>query len=187
MNTNDTYGWMQTFTGKKLFPLNPKPEDIDIRDIAHALSLVGRYGGHAPTFYSVGAHSLLTSHLCKSHPLEALLHDAAEAYIGDMVRPLKKFVPQFLLAEQIMEEVIFAKFGLPQHLPPEVKAADNLALMIERRELGIVPIESWGPELEALKLPPQSFDTSFYFNISPASVEHLFVRRYECLSLGLRK
>src|SRR5262245_27549306 len=97
--------WMQTISGRKFWPLDPRPEEVCIEDIGHALSLVCRFGGHCHTFYSVAEHSvrvsLLAEDMAKSSAhwtdenirmiaLSGLLHDAAEAYIGDMVRPLKR-------------------------------------------------------------------------------------------------
>jgi hypothetical protein len=90
--TRDRRGdWMQTFTGRAFYPLDPRPEDIDPVDIAHALSLICRYGGHSSRFYSVAEHCVLMSHaVAPEHALWALLHDATEAYLGDMIRPLKR-------------------------------------------------------------------------------------------------
>jgi len=91
--------WMQTFTGKKIDIMNPKPEAVDIQDIAHALSMICRFGGHCRDFYSVAEHSLLVERLgtrsnrgtmnWTTQQMEFLLHDAAEAYVGDTITPIK--------------------------------------------------------------------------------------------------
>jgi len=82
--------WMQTFTGKRVDPLNMRPEDIDILDIAQALGNICRFGGHTRRFYSVAEHSLEVANLVSNKAkLPALLHDAQEAYIGDIIRPIK--------------------------------------------------------------------------------------------------
>lgn len=84
-------GWMQTYTGKAFYPLDPRPDEVCIDDIAHALSQIPRFGGHARRHYSVAQHSWHMSCLF-GNPLlayQALLHDAQEAYLGDIVQPLK--------------------------------------------------------------------------------------------------
>src|SRR4051812_20612492 len=87
--------WMQTYTGRAFWPLDAQPEDVDPLDIAAALSMLCRYGGHVSRFYSVAEHCLLMSEaVAPEHALWALLHDATEAYMGDMVRPLKRQMPE---------------------------------------------------------------------------------------------
>src|SRR5690242_11754504 len=83
--------WMQTYTGRRFWPLDPRVDDIDIGDIAHHLSLVCRFAGACREFYSVAQHCVGVSYVCDpKDALWGLLHDAAEAYVGDMVRPLKR-------------------------------------------------------------------------------------------------
>lgn len=104
-----------------------------------------RFGGHCITFYSVAQHSVHVSKLVPPHlAFQALMHDAAEAYIGDMVRPLKKNMPEFQAAEDRLWETIALKFGLPRELDPLVKTADNVALMTERRDIVIHTSHKWG-------------------------------------------
>lgn len=139
--------WILTYTGRKFWPLEPKAEDVCIEDIAHALSNICRYGGHSKSFYSVAQHSWLVSYLVhESNALWGLMHDAAEAYIGDMVAPIKQHVSFCVdvmslddgysmeyLEEQI-QKVIAKALGLPWPAP-NYKAADHAALMIERNQL----------------------------------------------------
>src|SRR5690606_5290032 len=77
--------WMQTFTGRAVYPLDLRPDDIDIQDIAHALSMQCRYAGHTRQFYSVAEHSVHVARWCRQYgpaaALEGLLHDATEAYL----------------------------------------------------------------------------------------------------------
>jgi len=85
--------WILTYTGKRFDTLNPKPEDICIEDIAHALSMICRFGGHCRQFYSVAQHCLLVScNLPVEAELWGLMHDAAEAYVGDVVTPIKRLL-----------------------------------------------------------------------------------------------
>ena len=84
--------WIQTYTGKKIDPFYPDPKQIEILDIAHALSQTCRFSGHTDLFYSVAEHCFNLSYLVKSEfAIYGLLHDAAEAYLNDVVRPVKPF------------------------------------------------------------------------------------------------
>lgn len=133
MNGGD---WMQTFTGRAFYPLAARVDDIDPEDIAHALAMICRYGGHVQRFYSVAEHCVLMSHaVAPENALWALLHDATEAYVGDMVRPLKHSMPAYRAAEDRLMAVICERFGLDPVCPAEVKAADNRILVDEREVL----------------------------------------------------
>ena len=122
--------YMTTVSGRRVFFHDPKPEDIDLGDIAYALSGLYRWGGHTEPRWSVAQHSILGSSIIeKEFALEFLLHDAAEAYLGDIIRPLKR-MPEVAARYQIMEEclerVMAEKFGLLYPFPDEVKLTDNL-------------------------------------------------------------
>ncbi len=145
MTTTTARGdWMQTFTGRAFYPLDPRVEDIDPVDIAHALSLLCRYGGHSRTFYSVAEHCVLMSHaVAPGNALWALLHDATEAYMGDLIRPLKRAMPNYAAAEDRLMAVICERFGLYPQCPAEVKAADNRILRDERDALLAEPPQPW--------------------------------------------
>src|SRR4030043_1424578 len=106
--------WSQTYTGKKFWSLDPKPEEVDIKDIAHSLAFQCRFNGHTIPFYSIAQHSVLVSKIVPpEQALAGLFHDAAEAYTGDIVAPLKKFLPPvFKEIEKAIEEVIFEHFGI---------------------------------------------------------------------------
>ena len=108
--------YITTVTGIHFYPLNPNPKDIDIEDIAHALSLICRANGHFRHFYSVAQHCIA----CAEEAIErgyspevilgCLLHDASEAYLCDVTRPVKKHIPQYLQAEEKLQEVIWKRF-----------------------------------------------------------------------------
>lgn len=137
--------WMQTFTGRAFYPMDPHAEDIDPVDIAHALSLICRYGGHSKVFYSVAEHCVLMSYAVASeNALWALLHDATEAYVGDMVRPLKQMMPAYREAEDRLSDVIADSFGISRICPGEVKLADLRILHDERDALMSDSPHSWG-------------------------------------------
>jgi hypothetical protein len=139
MSVADTWhrgDWMQTYTGRQFYPMDPHPNDVDRLDIAHALSLLCRYNGHVQRFYSVAEHCVLMSEaVAPEYALWALLHDATEAYVGDMIRPLKRSMPDYVAAEDRVMFAIAAKFGLTGPMPAEVKDADNRVLLTERASL----------------------------------------------------
>jgi len=135
-----TGNWMLSYKGRQLWPLDLRPEDIDIEEIAHALSNICRFGGHCLRFYSVAQHSVLVATCVRreggsAHTKTALLHDATEAYLGDMVRPLKVNMPDYTSAETRAWEAVCAAFDLPLDLPPEVELADARVLLAEKRDL----------------------------------------------------
>lgn len=128
--------WMQTFSGRQFFPLDPRPEDIDPEDIAHALSLLCRYGGHVDRFYSVAEHCVLMSTaVAPENALAALLHDATEAYVCDVPRPLKRQLVGYREIETAVWNCICLRFDIPLTVPGEVKEADNRILLTERDAL----------------------------------------------------
>lgn len=152
--------WMQTFTGRAFYPLDPSPADIDPVDIAHSLAMQCRYNGHVQRFYSVAEHCVLlhdwfllgggrlTGRLADERSLHlakwALLHDAAEAYIGDMVRPLKVNMPDFCRADELVTTAVAVRFHMPNgRIPVEVKDADTRILLDERAALLTAPPRDW--------------------------------------------
>lgn len=150
-----------TFSGHYFDFLEPEKNVICIEDIAHGLANCCRFAGQCRRFYSVAQHSVLVSSLL---PLEfrmaGLLHDAAEAYLGDVTRPLKQLLPEYKRIEERVERAIFDHFGVT-NIDPSVKRADLIMLATEQRDLmpehddtwgclmGIEPmqdaIEPWGP------------------------------------------
>lgn len=140
--------WMQTYTGKRFYPMDPQPDEIDPEDIAHALSLLCRYGGHLDRFYSVAEHCVLMSEWMenegmKRHALTALLHDATEAYVVDVPRPLKRYLPDYRAIEQSVWNAICLKFRVAGDLPGVVKEADTRILLTERDALMSRTVFSW--------------------------------------------
>jgi hypothetical protein len=134
----DTSGCIVTFSGSRFCPLNPSPEDIRIEDIGHALAHQCRFGGHTCQFYSIAQHSILVSQLCRPEDaLWGLLHDASEAYLQDVVRPLKELAEfeAYRLAERHLQHCIVERFGLGTEQPTSVTAADDWMLAVEARDL----------------------------------------------------
>jgi len=124
--------------------VDPQPDQITIEDIAWGLSQTCRFGGQCLEYYSVAQHSILVSQIVPhEHRLAGLMHDAAEAYIGDMVGPLKQLIPDFKVIEKRIEAVIFAKFGIALPLDPSIKHADLRLLRTEQRDLTAGSGENW--------------------------------------------
>lgn len=133
--------WMQTATGRAFWPLDPRSEEVFIEDIAHALANQCRFAGHTRKHYSVAQHSVLVSRLLgDDDPGRAgLLHDAAEAYVVDLPRPLKKSgaLDSYEDIERRVADAISTRFGLPCGCfeATAVKRADCVVLMTEKRDL----------------------------------------------------
>lgn len=146
MEEDRTGQYFMSVKGKKLFVQDPRPEDIDVEEIAHALSCVNRFGGHVPHGpYSVAQHSIYVAQyvIGRGHPelgMLALMHDAPEAFLGDVIRPIKRspLVTQaYFDAEVAWGRAIGAALGFEwiDPLPAIVKEADNAVLFAEERDL----------------------------------------------------
>lgn len=169
--------WMQTYTGKAFYPLDPRPHDIDPVDIAHALSMICRYGGHVSRFYSVAEHCVLMSRtVSKENALWALLHDASEAYLGDMIRPLKYHMPEYRTVEAYLMEVICYRFDLEPRQPQEVTTADTRILLDEKKELMVGEALPWDA-LQGLE-PLQVYVSGWV----PSAAEQAYLERLEELT-----
>ncbi len=132
--------YLKTYSGNCLDPLNPKKEDINIRDIAHALSYVCRGNGQTTHFYSVAQHCIncekeaVARGYSEKIRLACLLHDAAEAYMSDFIRPIKQLMPEYSVMEKRLLDVIFEKFGLADITEEEwtlVKEIDDVLLEVD--------------------------------------------------------
>jgi 5'-nucleotidase len=143
--------WMQTATGRQFWPLDPRPHEVFIEDIAHALSMICRFGGHCRRFYSVAEHSVLISRAAAvEHKRWALLHDAPEGYIGDKIRPLKPHLIGYREAEQKIMRAIAVRFDLHLDQPASVKALDLALLMDERDQAMSDPPQAWDVDVAPL-------------------------------------
>lgn len=166
--------WIQTYTGRQFWPLDPREEDVDIVDIAHALSNICRYGGHVEQFYSVAQHCVFASHIVPAKfALYGLLHDASEAYLIDVPRPIKHELGMevYRAAESKLQALIYESFGLDPEEPECVKVADNQLLKTEQRDLLKPPPAPWkdyGVEPLRHKLIPWT----------PEQSENTFIGRY---------
>jgi uncharacterized protein len=137
--------WIQLISGEPFWPLDPRPEEVELSDIAWALSMQCRYAGHVRRFYSVAEHSVMVSRfVLPEHALWGLLHDASEAYLVDLPRPIKRSMPDYRHHEDALMRVIADRFGLPWPMPDAVKQVDMGMLLIERRCLLAESRLPWG-------------------------------------------
>jgi hypothetical protein len=145
-------GWAEVFSGTRFFYRSPSVDTVHLMDIAHSLGKMCRYGGHTHTFYSVAEHSCLMYRYARSRLgiedkqtlRSILMHDATEAYLPDLPRPLKHMLPQFKAFETTLEEVIALKFAVACPAPPIVKELDTRILVDERAQAMNPSGNDWG-------------------------------------------
>lgn len=141
--------WIQTYTGKQIFPLDPRPNVYDIIDIAAALSKLTRYSGHCLRFYSVAEHCVLMARKARDLGLDnrtcraMLLHDASEAYLIDVPRPIKGALGNYVEIEDGLMAAIAPRFGFDWPLPPIVKTFDTNILNDEMSQAMAPPPAPW--------------------------------------------
>lgn len=196
MTTRDG-AWMQTYTGRQYWPLDPRSNEVFIEDIAHALSLSCRFSGHCVRFYSVAEHSVRCvrwlaenmDDMIKEYSLDeesmwlsqkwTLMHDAAEAYVSDVPRPIKPYLGGFDEIEEKNLKAIAGRFSLkypmPESIAEIVKKADNIILMTEKRDNMAKCDYSWG--LEGKVWP----DRKHIVPYSPEEAKRGFMECYEYL------
>jgi uncharacterized protein len=171
--------YLQTVSGRFVNPFDPDPSALDAGDIARALANLCRFGGHCRVFYSVAQHSVIVSELVEQRGgdtedvFAALMHDAGEAYLGDMPHPLKhrsSLGAAFKAAEEHLEQALRERFRIKPDVP-EIKRADRALLATERRAFSA---ESWHwPELDGVE--PLDLELEAW---SPDDAERAFARRY---------
>lgn len=186
--------WIQTLKGRPFYLFDPKPEDFDIEEIAHALAMQCRFTGHMNQFYSIAEHSVLVSYLLEewgespSVVFCGLMHDAAEAYTGDLSRPLKRCLPDYKDIETLIEAQIAERFGIQFPFPDVIKKADTVMLLTERRDLLAPSPRDWSEEQagfmflgEKLELPGWTIGVARDW----IEAKRLFLERFELLKAEL--
>ena len=171
--------WMQTFTGRKFYPRDPFAADVCVEDIAHALSMQCRYAGHCLRFYSVAEHCVLMarSPALAGESLEirlgALMHDAAEAYFVDIVRPVKRYLDGYLAMEKNAMRAICDQLRVPRWAVAHdlVKSADDRILNDEREQ-------NMAPSPERWQGPQERLGVTLKF-WTPAQAEAEFLRSFD--------
>lgn len=158
---------------------NPEGSRIELMDIAHGLSNICRFTGQCHRFYSVAEHSIHCSFLVKpEHAMAALLHDAAEAVMGDMSSPLKSMMPEYKALEKRVEAAILPRFGLRLPLDPSVKIADRVMLAAEQRQ-AMKNTDDWPETLHSTNEPHLRF-------LSPDKAYPAFIARFHELEKASR-
>lgn len=157
-----------TYSGVSFAPLSPRAEDIVPADIAHALSLMCRANGHFKRFYSVGQHCLACESearargLSESTRLGCLLHDASEAYLSDITRPVKRGLSEYRAAEKRLQDTIYRRFGLDPddgELMRQIAEIDDAMLYYEFLELGGLALYEAAPfAAQAPVFPSETFE-----------------------------
>lgn len=172
-----TTDYVSTFSGNRFYPLAARIDRIAIEDIAHGLAYQCRFNGQTREFYSVAQHSLVVAELVPP-PLRmaALLHDAAEAYLGDMVKPLKVLLPAFAELEERVSALIAGAFGIDFADYAPIKRADLIALATEKRDLMPHSSERWAYLDGIAALPARIVP------MDPATAKARFLEAYQRLS-----
>lgn len=193
MSTRGGRDWIRTASGGRFYPLDPRPREISIEDVAHALSNLCRFTGHVREFYSVAQHCVLVSRWveevailggasdeeARALALEALLHDATEAYLNDVSTPVKRQadLAGYRAAEERLRLAIVERFGLPREESPLVKEGDRALLVAEARDLlpgGTEGFEAYVPSVEWSVRP--------IWPMSPKLARAAFLGRYQELT-----
>lgn len=170
----DRGNWIQTYSGKQFYALDPQPEDICIEDIAHALSNMCRYAGHCKKFYSVAEHSILVAeYLPSEYQLAALLHDASEAYLVDIPRPFKGYLTNYYELESKIMDAIYARFNVDCGFHDVIKEVDTRILNDEREQNMPPSKHKWDDYGDLLGV-----ELRFY---SPEEAEQQFLSYFDAL------
>ena len=171
--------YSQLYSGNIFWTLDPRPEEVFIEDIAHALSNLCRFTGHCNTFYSVAEHCINVSRKCSNpeNALWGLLHDASEAYINDLQTPVKAFLLEYQKIEKGIERVIKKRFNIGNVNEKEIKEIDIRMLITERNDNMKPPFIPWECEVD-----PYDIIFDYY---TPKEAESEFLKSFDIL-YGMR-
>lgn len=183
MQSEPQSNFLQTYLGQRFYPLEPRAEDVNMTDISHALSMQCRYAGHCIVFYSVAEHACHMYDYARRRfddPIVswwALHHDDSEAYVNDLIRPVKNELPEYKVIENGVMDVICERYGAPKEMPAIVKALDNRIIEDERKNM--MPMD-WGVDrLEPLGITLQCW--------SPKRADAEFMMRVNLAQQGLER
>lgn len=184
-------GYITTFSGAQFMLASPMPEMVQLEDIAHALSMICHFGGHTAQFFSVAQHSVLVAKAARIRGFDrefckwALMHDAPEAYLGDVTRPLKVLLPYYRTLEEGVMEAIAQKFGLVTMRDDsfaELKKIDDSILKLEAKMLmnRAVLHDGRGNPYD-LPDPPPDIPVAFISPMNNQVAKSTFLREYEII------
>lgn len=181
--------WIETVSGVRFEFQDPKPEQIKVHDIAHALSNNCRFVGQCRKFYSVAEHSWHIARMLEGTPLEVqlagLLHDASEAYITDVASPVKQFMPEYRKMEDVIMLAVAKKYNFEYPLHPAVKQCDLMALSIEAHHLLLSKGNDWEMWQE-IKRPP-IIDAYRPIGMAPEVARQVFLDKFFELTMAIRE
>jgi len=161
--------------------VNPENSEFTIEDIAHGLANTCRYSGQCRRFYSVAEHCLHVSDLAKEHAFAALMHDASEAFVGDVTRPLKQLLPEYKRIEAEVEKAIFERFNIAYPMPTAVKSADLRVLAAEQLQIMPKGTARWAVDAG---IEPAIISVSY---LNPPAAKERFLSRFNELYEQPRK
>jgi hypothetical protein len=176
--------WFETFSHIHFYLYDPQPGDVNIVDIAHHLSLINRFGGAFPVAYSVAAHSIIVSKLFPEDPFQALMHDSAEAYMGDVVQPFKQTLPVVKEVEHRILEVISRKYGFEYPFDTKMKENDKAMTYFEATWAGMHTDKWTDPKYvgDFLSVPETVLALGYierFTQMPPLVVENEFIREFD--------
>ncbi len=173
--------WIPLYSNRRIWLEDPRPQDICLTDIAHPLANICRYGGHSSKFFSVAQHCVLGSWMIDVKYAKAfLMHDAAEAYLGDLIKPLKNILaPIYNPLEERMMGAIAAKyrFSLDGEAGEKVKYVDNFMMATEIRDVTNAGILKHPTDISMV--PKKEFFIKEFW--TPEQAEREFLNRFEVL------
>lgn len=168
--------FIQVYSGNLFWPLDPREEDIRIEDISHALSNQCRFSGHTEKHYSVAQHCVYVSLFVElEFALAGLLHDASEAYLVDVPRPIKPELPQYSEIEANIMKIIAKRFGFQYPLPQNVIDIDNAMLWIEKQQVMKPDIDWW--QDKTVEIPKEIRNLKIQ-TILPEDADRMFQQQF---------
>lgn len=177
---NKDNAWINTYSGKRFFPLNPRKEDLSLVDIAHSLAHQCRWTGHCRFHFSISQHSCYAYDFCEDEEAKpwALFHDSPEAYLVDVARPIKAHLGGYKDFENKIAEVVIEEYSLPfsHRIETVVKKIDSDLLVLERENLINKADFIWGYEDRDIQYLREKFPNGIP-QWTPAEAEHEFLKR----------